>query len=238
MGDLIKRVGFPAGVIQLLSGPGSTGALLAQHMNVAKISFTRSVATGKKVQEMALESNMKCVILELGGKSPAIVFNDADIDSSVKFVFENVGLEGHRPEVHQSSETAFSETKGLGPLADRSQFERVMSFIEIGKEAKLVTGGARVGDKGYYVAPTLFVDPGLDTKIYKEEIFGPVGTVRTFSTEEEVVELANDTSFGLSGTPCDDVYISSGRMLKQLRNIHSLNSLPARQTTQWAETDQ
>lgn len=113
-----------------------------------------------------------------------------------------------------------------------------MSFIEIGKEAKLVTGGARVGDKGYYVAPTLFVDPGLDTKIYKEEIFGPVGTVRTFSTEEEVVELANDTSFGLSGTPCDDVYISSGRMLKQLRNIHSLNSLPARQTTQWAETDQ
>lgn len=76
-----------------------------------------------------------------------------------------------------------------------------MSFIETGKkEANLATGGVRVGDKGYYVAPTLFVDPGLDAKIYKEEIFGPVGTVRTFSTEEEVVELANDTLFGLSGT--------------------------------------
>jgi aldehyde dehydrogenase (NAD+) len=76
-----------------------------------------------------------------------------------------------------------------------------MSFIDIGKkEAELVTGGDRVGEKGYYVSPTLFVNPGLDARIYKEEIFGPVGTVRTFSTEEEAVELANDTLFGLSGT--------------------------------------
>lgn len=84
MGDLIKRAGFPPGVVQILSGPGSTGALLAQHMNVSKISFTGSVATGKRVQEMALKSNMKRVTLELGGKSPAIVFNDADIENAVK----------------------------------------------------------------------------------------------------------------------------------------------------------
>ena len=105
------------------------------------------------------------------------------------------------PKFIEALKTAFSETQGLGPLADRSQFERIMSYIETGKkEAKLVTGGTRVGDKGYYVAPTLFVDPGVDAKIYKEEIFGPVDTVRTFSTEEEALELANDTLFGLSGT--------------------------------------
>ncbi|KAH7088693.1 aldehyde dehydrogenase [Paraphoma chrysanthemicola] len=216
MGDLIKRAGFPPGVVQILSGPGSTGALLAQHMNVSKISFTGSVATGKKVQEMALKSNMKRVTLELGGKSPAIVFNDADIENAVKYcasgLLVNTGqacIASSRtlvqkdiaPKFIEALTTAFSQTQGLGPLADRSQFERVMSFIETGKkEASLATGGARVGDKGYYVAPTLFVDPGLDAKIYKEEIFGPVGTVRTFSTEEEVVELANDTLYGLSAT--------------------------------------
>jgi aldehyde dehydrogenase (NAD+) len=84
MGGLVKQAGFPPGVIQILSGPGSTGALLAQHMKVAKISFTGSVATGKRVQEMALKSNMKRVTLELGGKSPAIVFNDADIENAAK----------------------------------------------------------------------------------------------------------------------------------------------------------
>ncbi|KAJ8118933.1 hypothetical protein OPT61_g179 [Boeremia exigua] len=188
MGELIKQAGFPPGVIQILSGPGSTGALLAQHMKVAKISFTGSVTTGKKLQELALKSNMKCVTLELGGKSPAIVFQDADIENAVKFctsgLLINTGqvcIASSRTLVHEdvapkfieALKTAFSETKGLGPLADRSQFERVMSFIETGKkEAKLVT----------------------------EEIFGPVGTVRTFSTEDEVVELANDTMFGLSAS--------------------------------------
>lgn len=88
----------------------------------------------------------------------------------------------------------------LGPLADRAQFDRVMAFIEKGRsEAELLTGGGRVGDTGLFVEPTIFVNPKPDAEIYKNEIFGPVSTVRTFKTEEEVVDLANDSTYGLSG---------------------------------------
>jgi len=87
----------------------------------------------------------------------------------------------------------------MGPLADGKQFERVMSFLDAGRnEAELVTGGVRKGEKGYYIEPTIFLNPGDDARIYKEEIFGPVITIRTFKTEEEAVKLANDTAFGLS----------------------------------------
>lgn len=104
----------------------------------------------------------------------------------------------------------------IGPLADRDQYERVMSFIEAGKkEAELAAGGRRLGDKGYFVEPTLFVNPGLDASIYQQEIFGPVGTVRTFDTEEEATQLANDTLFGLSGmfSPCLQFYARKSVML-------------------------
>ncbi|KAF4311521.1 aldehyde dehydrogenase [Botryosphaeria dothidea] len=199
MGELIKKAGFPPGVIQLVSGGGATGALLAQHMKVAKVSFTGSVATGKKIQEMALKSNMKRCTLELGGKSPAIVFNDADIENAVNLIFVQKEI---APKFIEALTASFHKASGtIGPLADRSQYDRVMSFIEAGKkEAELAAGGSRVGGKGYFVEPTLFVNPGLDASIYKQEIFGPVGTVCTFETEEEVIEEANNTLFGLSAT--------------------------------------
>jgi aldehyde dehydrogenase (NAD+) len=170
-------------------------------------------------------SNLKRVTLELGGKSPSLIFPDANIGnalthSSTNFL-ANTGqacISASRLLVHESiAETFISQLKSrfealshaigapsaattfLGPLADAAQFARVMDFVESGKqEAELLTGGARKGDKGYYVEPTIFVNPADDAKIYREEIFGPVLTIRTFTTEDEAVKLANDTAFGLS----------------------------------------
>ncbi|KAL1619771.1 hypothetical protein SLS56_009972 [Neofusicoccum ribis] len=230
MGTLIKAAGFPPGVVQILSGPGSTGALLAEHPNIAKISFTGSVATGKKIHAAAARSNLKRVTLELGGKSPAIVFEDADLENAVRHctagLLVNSGqacFASSRILVQRSVasrflaalQTAFSSIAAamrdpallrspleeLGPLADREQFDRVMSFIENAErahEATLLVGGRRVGEKGYYVEPTLFVDPKPDADIYRREIFGPVGVVRTFETEQEAICEANDSFYGLS----------------------------------------
>ncbi|KAL1637160.1 hypothetical protein SLS56_000818 [Neofusicoccum ribis] len=230
LGELVKEAGFPPGVIQLLSGPGSTGALLAAHAGVAKISFTGSAATGRKIQEAATRSNMKRVTLELGGKSPAIVFDDADLDNAVAhcslgFLLNSgqVCIAASRTFVHEPVAAAFTAAlkaafeatadamrdpakatdpmQALGPLADRAQFDRVMGFIERGRaEAELLTGGGRVGEKGLFVEPTIFVNPKEGAEVYREEVFGPVSTVRTFKTEEEAVALANDTTYGLSAT--------------------------------------
>ncbi|KAK0660966.1 Retinal dehydrogenase 2 [Lasiodiplodia hormozganensis] len=237
LGALIKEAGFPPGVVQLVSGGGSTGALLASHPAIAKISFTGSVATGRKIQEAAIRSNMKRVTLELGGKSPALVFADADLDNavqqcSINFLLNSgqVCVAASRTLVQEEIADAFVERlkavfehtakamrdptlegahplQFLGPMADRAQFDRVMGFIERAKAAaadadngKLLTGGGRVGDKGLFVEPTIFVNPKPDSEIYKQEVFGPVSTVRTFKTEEEAVALANDTSYGLSAT--------------------------------------
>jgi aldehyde dehydrogenase (NAD+) len=231
------------GVINIINGDGKTGAMLASHMDVNKISFTGSVPTGKKVQELAAKSNLKRVVLELGGKSPSLIFPDADIDNALlhhsQFFLFNSGqvcVAASRTFVHEdiapkfieqlkAKFQQFSHAMGsplepntfLGPLADGQQFERVMGFIEEGKkEAELVTGGSRKGDSGFYVEPTIFLNPKDDARIYREEIFGPVITLRTFKTEEEAVQLANDTSFGLSAC----VFTSSGsrglRIAKQL----------------------
>ncbi|KAF2146818.1 uncharacterized protein K452DRAFT_283020 [Aplosporella prunicola CBS 121167] len=225
-GAVFKAAGFPAGVVQLLSGPGSTGALLASHMDIAKISFTGSAPVGRKIQDMANNSNMKRVTLELGGKSPALVFDDADIDNAVAYCSNGFLLNSgqvcaaaSRTYVQESIAPKFlaalkarfeaaqqamlngsdNPMEQLGPMADRLQYERVMAFIEAGKsEAELVTGGARCGSKGLFVQPTLFLNPKPDATIYKQEIFGPVNTVRTFKTEDEAIALANDTTYGLS----------------------------------------
>lgn len=172
-------------------------------------------------------SNLKRVVLELGGKSPSLVFDDADIENALQhhswnflfntgqaciaatriFVQENIAhdfIEQLKLRFEQVSQCAGSPTdpKAIyGPLADSAQFERVMSFFEIGKqEAELVTGGNQhiFSNKGYYVEPTIFLNPKDDARIYREEIFGPVACIRTFQTEEQAVKLANDTSFGLS----------------------------------------
>jgi aldehyde dehydrogenase (NAD+) len=233
------------GVFNIITGDGKTGAMLASHMDINKISFTGSVLAGKKVQELATKSNLKRVVLELGGKSPSLIFADADIDNALQhhsqgfllnsgqvcvaasrtFVHEDIApkfVEQLKAKFEQFSHTMGSPLDAntfLGPLADGKQFERVMSFLEIGKkEAELITGGVRKGDSGFYVEPTIFLNPKDDARIYREEIFGPVLTLRTFKTEEEAIELANDTSYGLSSY----VFTSSmGRALRVAKKLEA-----------------
>jgi aldehyde dehydrogenase (NAD+) len=214
-------------VVQFVSGDWKTGALLSSHMQIAKISITGSLGAGLKVQEQAARSNLKAVTLELGGKSPAIVFGDADINAalggcSAGFLFNSgqVCAAASRVYVQEDIATKFIEllkgqfedsnrdmganpidkTTVLGPLADQQQFHRVLDFIEKGKSsATLITGGGRKGTKGCFMQPTIFLNPASDSPIYKDEIFGPVLVVKTFKTEEEVAKLANNTTYGLAG---------------------------------------
>ncbi|KAL4808369.1 aldehyde dehydrogenase domain-containing protein [Aspergillus unguis] len=221
---LFEKAGFPPGVVQVVTGPGSTGALLAQHMRIRKISFTGSVATGKKIQEAAARSNLKRVTLELGGKSPAVVFEDADVKNALKWTVNAIltrsgqlCVAASRVYVHKSIVDEFvgeyvkmmKEAKSdlgdpqdpevkFGPLIDEGQLEKVKGFVERGKaEAELVVGGLQYGETGCYMEPTVFLNPKNDAEIYRNEIFGPVSIIKTFESEEEVVRLANDTEFGL-----------------------------------------
>jgi aldehyde dehydrogenase (NAD+) len=225
LGTLIKEAGFPPGVFQVVAGDGSTGALIASHMRIRKVSFTGSIATGKKIQEMAAKSNLKRVTLELGGKSPAVVFDDCDLDNAVTWtanaITANTGqvcfaasrvyvqegvydkfiekykaaMEAKRKEVGDPNE----ESTNMGPLVDEAQFKRVSGFIERGQQGqgKLLVGGQRIGDKGFYIEPTVFTDVDPKSEIHCEEIFGPVSVVKSFKTEEEIMELSNNTNFGL-----------------------------------------
>lgn len=174
LGHLIKEAGFPPGVFQVLSGDGSTGALLASHMRIRKVSFTGSIPTGKKVQEMAARSNLKRVTLELGGKSPAVVFDDCNLDNAVQWTVNaltrNTGqacfaatrvyvqdgiydkfVERYKAEILEKRKTIGDpDAQGtmLGPLVDKTQFNRVTGFIERGQQGqgKLLVGGQRIGD--------------------------------------------------------------------------------------------
>ncbi|TVY81689.1 Aldehyde dehydrogenase [Lachnellula suecica] len=226
LGKLVIEAGFPPGVLQFVSGAAKTGALLASHMKIQKISFTGSAFVGKIIQKLASDSNMKKVTLELGGKSPALVFADADIPNAVGstadgFLFNSgeVCVATSRLYVQESIAPAFIDavkarfqaaTENLGanpqeattthgPMADEAHFNRVMSYIELGKKsAQTLIGGSRIGDKGFWIEPTIFLNPAKDSRIAKEEVFGPVLNIVTFKTEEEAIELANDTNTGLS----------------------------------------
>lgn len=225
LGTLIKEAGFPPGVFQIVTGDGSTGALIASHMRIRKVSFTGSIATGKKIQEMAAKSNLKRVTLELGGKSPAVVFDDCNLDNAVQWTADaitmNTGqvcfaasrvyvqegiyekfLEKYKQAMKDKVKTIGDpdeKTTNMGPLVDEAQFKRVQGFIERGQkgQGKLAVGGARVGDKGFYIEPTVFTDVDPNSEIHCEEIFGPVSVVKSFKTEEEIMELSNNTNFGL-----------------------------------------
>ncbi|KAF2498486.1 aldehyde dehydrogenase [Lophium mytilinum] len=223
---LFELAGFPKGVVQVLSGGGATGALLSKHMRVRKISFTGSVSTGKKIQIMAAQSNLKRVTLELGGKSPAIIFEDANIENALTWTINGIlarsgqvcvaasrvyvqeSIAGEFIQAYKERMQAAAKQLGnpqdpqttLGPLADAASFERVKAMVERGKtEAELLAGGNQQGDSGCFMEPTVFVNPKPDAQILLEEVFGPVSVVMTFKTEEEVLALANDTEFGLMG---------------------------------------
>ncbi|KAH8655200.1 aldehyde dehydrogenase [Xylariales sp. PMI_506] len=224
LGTLIREAGFPPGVFQVLSGDGSTGALIASHMRVRKVSFTGSTTTGRRIQEMAARSNLKRVTLELGGKSPAVVFDDANLDNAVSWcvnaicgntgqvcfaasrVYVQEGIFDRFVEAYKKAMEERAKVIGdpdnedtvMGPLVDQAQFERVTGFMERGRsQGTLLTGGGRVGDKGWFVEPTVFTNVPADAEISRDEIFGPVSVLNSFKTEEEIIAKANDTNFGL-----------------------------------------
>ncbi|KPI42898.1 Aldehyde dehydrogenase [Cyphellophora attinorum] len=225
---LIEKAGFPPGVFNVLSGHGNvSGAVLSSHMDVRALSFTGSCRTGKTIQAAAAKSNLKSVILELGGKSPAIVFDDADLDAaveetqhSVQWNSGQVCMANTRLYVHSKIADKFVEKfkarfvkikpgdptdadTNHGPQADKVQYDNVQRYIELARKAgELVLGGEPLevsGDVkgGYFVAPTVFLKTGEDEVVMKEEIFGPVIHINTFESEEEVIKKANDTEFGL-----------------------------------------
>ncbi|ORY69034.1 aldehyde dehydrogenase domain-containing protein [Pseudomassariella vexata] len=226
LGKLVIEAGFPPGVFQVLTGDGTTGAALAAHMRVAKVSFTGSIATGKAVQVLAAKSNLKRVTLELGGKSPAVVFDDANlknaIDWTVNGLLTNSGQicfaaskvyvqSGIYDKFIEAYANAFKakksvigdpETKGieLGPVVDKAQYDRIMNIISTAqndKEGTLLCGGNAMGSKGYYIEPAIFTDTREDATIYKDEIFGPVVVINKFDSEEEIIRLSNDSKYGL-----------------------------------------
>src|SRR5579871_3257890 len=225
IGELIVEAGFPEGVVNILSGFGPTaGAAIANHMDVDKVAFTGSTEVGHLIMEAAAKSNLKRVTLELGGKSPNIVFADADMDQAIEgahfALFSNQGQSccaGSRVFVEESVYDEFVErsisrakkrTVGnpfdkateQGPQVDQDQFNKVMSYIESGKKehAKLLAGGNRVGDKGYFIEPTVFADVQDNMKIAQEEIFGPVMSILKFKDISEVVQRANKNIYGLA----------------------------------------
>src|SRR5215467_12653823 len=225
VGELILEAGFPEGVVNLLPGYGPTaGAAIASHMDVDKVAFTGSTEVGHLVMEAAAKSNLKRVTLELGGKSPNIVFADADMAEAVEGshfgLFFNQGqccCAGSRVFVEAKCYDEFVERSVAraksrkvgdpldpgteqGPQVDDVQFEKVMGYIHAGKRegAKLLCGGEKTGSRGYFIKPTVFADVRDDMKIAQEEIFGPVMSIIKFQDIDEVVERANRTMYGLA----------------------------------------
>jgi len=226
LGDLIVEAGFPPGCINILSGYGPTaGQAIVEHPDIRKVAFTGSTRTGRRIAEGAAKSNLKKVSLELGGKSPAIVFEDADLDNAIVWtnsgIYRNMGqvcAASSRVYVQESIAEKFLErykqmTQTIkvgdqfdadathGPQVDEIQFNTIMKYIKTGVEedgATLVTGGKRHGDQGYFIEPTIFTNVKEDAKIMREEIFGPVVAINTFKTEEEVIKRANNTTYGLA----------------------------------------
>ncbi|KAI9264385.1 aldehyde dehydrogenase domain-containing protein [Phascolomyces articulosus] len=226
LGSLIVEAGFPPGVINIITGYGHVaGDLLARHMKVSKIAFTGSTAVGRLIMKAAAETNLKKVTLELGGKSPNIVFDDVEnLDEAVFWsrlgIYMNAGqvcCAGSRIFVQEGIYDQFIEKfKALaasgtvgnpydantiqGPQISERQFERVMGYIESGKEegATCLLGGNRVGDSGYFIEPTIFTDVTTKMKIMQEEIFGPVVAITKFKDVDEVIAMAHDTDYGLA----------------------------------------
>ena len=241
LGELICEAGFPEGVVNIVPGFGETaGAVLAAHPNVDKIAFTGSTEVGKKILT-ASAGNLKRVTLELGGKSPNIIFPDADLKFAVRgamnAIFFNQGqvcTAGSRLFIHASLyEQVVNELSAaaarmklgagedpateLGPLISQAQLERVQGYIETGQRegARLTTGGQRPDSReypGYFLQPTVFDTVGDDMTIAREEIFGPVVVALPFENEEEVVARANASIYGLA----------AGIWTSDVRNVHAM----------------
>ena len=223
LGELCLEAGFPPGVVNIVTGFGETGAALVEHPDVDKIAFTGSPEVGRIIVR-ASAASLKKVSLELGGKSPNVVLADADLEAAVRGasggVFFNQGevcSAGSRILVDKTIYDSFLEGLHerattikvgdpldpevyMGPVVNDEQFDRVMSYIDIGKGegARLVAGGDRIGDRGYFVQPTIFADVSNEMRIAREEIFGPVASVIPIKDADDAVRIANDTCYGLA----------------------------------------
>lgn len=228
LAELCIEAGVPPGVVNVLTGPGEpTGAAIAAHPGIDKVSFTGSTEVGRKILEASAKSNLKKVNVELGGKSPNVIFADADPAKAVKgatwAVFSTAGQECvagsrvfvERPVYEQVLEglaaeaqrirvgNGFAEKVHIGPLVSEQQLERVMGYINEGRKsgAQVVAGGERLGgelERGYFMSPTVFSSQDDDLSIIREEIFGPVAAVTAFDDWDELVQRANDTRYGLA----------------------------------------
>ena len=225
MGELAMEAGFPEGVINIVPGFGETaGAAVAEHMDVDKVAFTGSTEVGKLIMQAAARTNLKRVTLELGGKSPNIIFADSDLEAAAKgahfALFFNQGqccCAGSRLFVEQSVHDElverilkdvgttkigdpFDPATTQGPQVSQEQFDRVMSYIDSGKQggAQILSGGKRVGDRGFFIEPTVFAGVKDEHKIACEEIFGPVMSIIPFKDVDEVIERGNRTMYGLA----------------------------------------
>jgi aldehyde dehydrogenase (NAD+) len=234
LAKVIEAAGIPPGVYNMITGPGSVvGKIITDHPDVAKIAVTGSTETGRKIIRDSA-STLKHVTVELGGKSPHIIFADADIDRAVEYAYfalfwnkAEVCVAGSRLLVEQSIYDGFveklaarlarvkpgdpfDESSDYGPMSSREAFEKVLGYIETGKKegARLVAGGqaAPVNGKGFFIQPTLFAGATNDMTIAKEEIFGPVLPVIPFRDFDDAIRLANDTPYGLaSGVQTSDL---------------------------------
>ena len=224
IGELALEAGIPPGVLNIVTGKGSVvGDAMVAHPQIDKITFTGSPKVGRGIMQGAAV-NFKKITLELGGKSANIIFDDADLDSAVRGsasgIFFNAGQvcsAGSRILVHKKihaevvdrlierakhiriGDTASDDTI-MGPLVSRNQMNTVMDYIDIGKKegACVAYGGQRVGDKGFYVSPTIFTDVQHEMRISQEEIFGPVASIIPFEDEEDAIRIANGTAFSLA----------------------------------------
>ncbi|HTW60078.1 MAG TPA: aldehyde dehydrogenase family protein [Terriglobales bacterium] len=225
-GELAVEAGVPAGVINIVTGPGAVGRAMVKHPGIDKIAFTGSTEVGKEIMRSGADT-LKRITLELGGKSPNIVFADSDIDSAVKGAI--TGIFYGKGEVCNAGSRLFVESKvqdefleklaaraskmrpadpldpktRMGAIVSHEQMESVLGYIDAGKKegAKLVAGGNRVsvdGSKGYFIEPTIFRDVRNDMKIAREEIFGPVLATLSFDDLDQVIELANQNEYGLA----------------------------------------
>ena len=243
LGELIQEAGIPDGVVNIVPGYGETaGAALAAHPNVDKIAFTGSTEVGKLIVHAAT-GNLKKVSLELGGKSPNVVFQDADIDATIPgaamAIFFNHGqccCAGSRLYVEAKefdkvvdgvSQLAskirvgpgMEPTTDMGPLVSEEQMNKVCSYLESGyaEGAKATVGGSRQGDKGYFVKPTVLVNTNEKMKVVREEIFGPVVTAIPFKDVDDLVVKANATEYGLAAGVWTRDIGKAHRIASQLR---------------------